>query len=200
MIIDISRKITENTYVYPDDPIFKKEIIFENPQVSLLHLGSHTSTHIDSPAHFFKSMATVGDIDLNRICGKAKVIEIKNKNIIEKNDLIKYTIEKDDIILFKTSNSYIFDGEKPLSEYVSLSYEGALYLVEKEISLVGIDYISIEAESSINFDVHKILLKNNIYIIETLDLKNIDEGEYKFYCLPLNIHSDGCPVRCILEI
>lgn len=200
MIIDISRKITENTYVYPDDPIFKKEIICDNPQVSLFHIGSHTGTHIDSPAHFFKSMETVADINLNKICGKAKVIEIKNKNIIEKSDLTKYNIEKGDIILFKTSNSYNFDGENPLSEYVSLSYECALYLVEKQINVVGIDYISIEAENSINFDVHKILLKNNIYIIETLDLKNIDEGEYKFYCLPLNINSDGCPVRCILEI
>ena len=164
MIIDISRKITENTYVYPDDPIFKKEIICKNPQVSLFNIGSHTGTHIDSPAHFFKSMETVADINLNKICGKAKLIEIKNKNIIEKSDLTKYNIEKSDIILFKTSNSYNFDGEKPLSEYVSLSYECALYLVEKQINVVGIDYISIEAENSINFDVHKILLKNNIYI------------------------------------
>ena len=201
MIYDISRTITEKTYVYPEDPEFKLQSVCENPfKVSLFTMGSHTGTHIDAPRHFFKDMNDISSIDLNCICGKCKVIHITNKLLIEKEDILKYNIEKNDIIIFKTSNSEKFDGENYLSEYCSLTYECACYLVEKNINVVGIDYISIESESSTDFCVHKKLLENNIPIIESLDLKNIDEGEYKFYCLPLKIkYADGCPVRCILE-
>ena len=103
MIYDISRTITEKTYVYPEDPEFKIQSVCENPfKVSLFTMGSHTGTHIDAPRHFFKDMNDISSIDLNCICGKCKVIHIPNKLLIEKEDILKYNIEKNDIIIFNT--------------------------------------------------------------------------------------------------
>ena len=200
MIKDISFKISEKTYVYDGDPSFQKSIVFKSPQVSLLSMGSHTGTHIDAPKHFFSNMEGISQIDLEKLCGKAKVIHIKGKYSIDICDLEKYNIKKGDIILFKTINSEKFNGENSLDEYCSIALNTSIYLAKKGINLVGIDYMTVEPKNSEDFSVHKTFLSNKICIVENLNLKYIDEGEYKFYCLPLNIENlDGCPVRCILE-
>ena len=57
MLIDITRKLTENIYVYPGDPKFSQNKIYSlydgDPcTVTKLSMGTHTGTHIDAPAHF----------------------------------------------------------------------------------------------------------------------------------------------------
>jgi len=49
-----------------------------------------------------------------------------------------------------------------------LSPSAALYLISRKINLVGIDSPSIDLGSNSKFDVHNLLLKNNILIVENL--------------------------------
>lgn len=47
--------------------------------------------------------------------------------------------------------------------------------------------------------VHKILLGNDIYILESLDLTGVKKGTYELACLPLKItDSEAAPVRAVL--
>ena len=69
---------------------------------------------------------------------------------------------------------------------------------QKNVKLVGIDYLSIapfhEAEPT-----HKVLLEAGVIPIEGLDLSGIAPGSYFLICLPLKIKgSDGAPARVIL--
>jgi len=47
--------------------------------------------------------------------------------------------------------------------------------------------------------LHKLLLKNNIVIVEGLNLKDVPEGNYELCALPIKIkNSDGAPARVVL--
>ena len=80
-----------------------------------------------------------------------------------------------------------------------LNTSGARWRVDHGIKLVGIDYLSVASFDEIH-DVHKILLKEDIVIIEGLDLTEPKQGMYELSCLPLKIiNADGAPARAILK-
>jgi arylformamidase len=80
-----------------------------------------------------------------------------------------------------------------------LDPDGAEFLVERGIKLVGIDYLSIDKFKSESHPTHFVLLKRNIAIIEGLNLSAVVPGDYTLVALPLNLRdADGAPARVIL--
>lgn len=206
--IDISYHINNKMAIYPNNPEVNLEKVSDisagnKTNVTRICLGSHTGTHIDAPSHFLRDGLTIDQIPLDRLNGKAKVIDATNRNEIDVYFLRSLNIEKDDILLLKTDNSYCWSCDRILDDYVSLSYDAAEYLVQKKIKLVGVDYLSVERpkiKRSIGISVHKILLEKNVLICEGLNLKVAVEGDYDFLCFPLCIDGlDGCPVRAVLS-
>jgi len=85
------------------------------------------------------------------------------------------------------------------SDYVYLTPEAARFCATKQIKLVGIDYITIDSFKSKEFLSHKILLENNIIILESINLKHVPAGSYTLFCLPLKIYNgEASPVRAVL--
>jgi len=67
---------------------------------------------------------------------------------------------------------------------------------------VGVDYISVGGfqEEAHGEEVHRILLRAGILIIEGLDLRRIRPGPHQLVCLPLRLaHGDGAPARVVLK-
>jgi arylformamidase len=63
------------------------------------------------------------------------------------------------------------------------------------VKLVAIDYLSIGDEAA-----HRVFLSNGVVPLEGLDLRGVDGGHYRLYCLPLKIvGADGAPARVLLE-
>ena len=91
--------------------------------------------------------------------------------------------------------------KKFFEDSVYLTVEGASFLVEKNVRLVGIDYISIGGGGLENIDkTHLILLNNGIYIIEDLDLSGVNAGKYELICLPLRLEGgDDSPVHATIR-
>jgi arylformamidase len=65
-----------------------------------------------------------------------------------------------------------------IEDYVYLSTDAARYLQQKEISLIGIDYLSVGGPEN-GIEVHRILLGNSIWIVEGLNLREIKGGLYE---------------------
>jgi len=204
MLIDITRPLTEKIYIFTGDPNFSTNSVcsIDNGDicnVSSLNMGTHTGTHVDAPRHFFNNGIDIYSMSLDCFCGKAKVFNIQDKTNISSNNLYNKNIEENDIVLFRTSNIN-FDGINPINNYSGLTNDAAELLLTKKIKLVGIDYLSIESSTSNNFDVHKTFLKNNIPILENINLKHVNEGVYTLYCFPLAIlEGDASPVRAVLQ-
>jgi arylformamidase len=84
-------------------------------------------------------------------------------------------------------------------DYTYLAPDGAQYLVDNGVELVGIDYLSIEQFHSGHHKTHRILLERSVVILEGLDLSVPVAGEYELICLPLRIEGcDGAPARAVL--
>jgi arylformamidase len=70
--------------------------------------------------------------------------------------------------------------------------------VDQGVQLVGIDYLSI-APFKGPAPTHKILLSNDVVIVENLDLRLVKPGIYTLICLPLKlVGREAAPARAIL--
>lgn len=194
--IDITIPLSEKTPVFPGDPEVRFEIIRkEGYNITSLCLSSHSGTHLDAPSHYMEGGLNVDEIPLESINGDSVVIDIVPvKGYIEKED-IKENADGSGIIILKTGFP-----SKPsdMTSYKSLSSECAKYLADCGITCVVTDAPSIEAYDG-EGTVHRILLENNISIIEMAGLSGVCPGRYRMNALPLRLEGcDGAPVRALL--
>jgi len=83
--------------------------------------------------------------------------------------------------------------------HVYLAPDGAEYLASLGVTLVGVDYLSVEQFHSGHHRTHKALLGKGIVIVEGLDLSAPAAGPYELRVLPLRIAGlDGAPARAVL--
>jgi len=206
-IYDISLPILESLPVWPGDPLpvierFSKMEEGEAANVSRVELCVHFGTHVDAPYHFVEDGCTVDKLPLDALLGLAQVCEIpQDCNLITANVLKDAGIaEGVRRVLFKTRNSqHWVNGDTAFDQkFVALSENGAQYLVETGMLLVGIDYLSI-APFSEPVPTHKVLLENGVIVVESIDLSAVPAGLYELVCLPLRISgADGAPARVLL--
>ncbi|MFX1252772.1 MAG: cyclase family protein [Promethearchaeota archaeon] len=205
LIIDISMGLSEDMIFYPGDPKFQLTRFFSIPKdsvnLSKVEFGVHTGTHVDAPLHFVDKAPNITDFPLTKFYGPASVLDLTDLNYgsgISSKHLSRFTINQDDIVLFKTKNS-MSDYKEFKHNFVYLTKEGAQYLVKKKIKAVGIDYLSIEKFDSDEPEIHLTLLNHNVIIFEGLDLSRAKPGRYIFVGFPLKITgAEGAPVRAVL--
>jgi arylformamidase len=204
-IHDISVPVRTGGLVYPGNP----EILIEPQQaisrgaganVSRISFGSHTATHVDAAKHFFDDGETIDRIALDRFIGPALVIAVDDSlTSVTASDLEQHDLTGHTRILIRTRNSSLLGDPEFHRDYTFLSPDGAGYLVDKGIELVGVDYLSIEQFHSGHHRTHRTLLEKNIVIVEGLNLSGIRPGSYDFVCLPLRLEGlDGAPARAVL--
>ncbi len=168
--------------------------------VSLLSMGSHTGTHVDAPAHFIEGGATVEALPLDVLIGPALVAEVGSERLIGRRDLEPLPLDGQSRLLLKTRNSALWAAGGFSRDFVALDLEGARYLTERRLRLIGIDYLSIEAFHSPGHPVHRHLLGAGVVILEGLDLSRVAPGVYELVCLPLPVRGiDGAPCRAVLR-
>jgi len=204
-IYDVSLPIKNSMLVWPGNKDVSIQNIktFKKDGVRLTHFsfGSHTGTHIDAPNHFLENGKGVDKIDLEKLVGVCKVLDLTKIKSLEilPHHLEEKDIKKGDRIIFKTGNFSLLKKSTFPKSYVSLSEDAANFLVDKEICLVGTDFLGIEKKGNPKHPVHKTLLSNGIVIVEGLDLSKVKEGIYDIVCLPLKVvGGDGSPARVLL--
>jgi len=192
MIIDISLPIGPGTPVWPGDPPVLVESVAriqdgDPADVSRLSLGTHTGTHVDPPAHFVPGAATIDDVPLDVLIGPA-VVAACGARPIDRAAFDALSLAEGAIrVLLKTGGA---TG--------AVTSDGAQWLVERGVRLVGVDTLSIEPET-VEYPVHRILLGAGVVIVEGLDLRAAAPGAYQLVCLPLPIvDGDGAPARAVL--
>ena len=170
--------------------------------VSHLSFGSHTGTHVDPPAHFVAGRATLDQLPLEVLIGKARVVEVGEISAIDVATVDAANLAGVERVLFKTRNSRLWqqDAHKFEKEFVYLETNAAERLVELGVKLVGIDYLSIEKFNFEQPTTHYALLGNDVVIVEGLNLSGIAAGDYELICLPMKIkNGDGGPARVVLR-
>ncbi|MCL2156913.1 MAG: cyclase family protein [Methanobrevibacter sp.] len=217
--IDLSHELKNGMGVFPGDLKFQLRNTNDiHKDYSLFELKGnlHTGTHIDAPYHYIANGKKVKSIALENLIGRLKVFEIPPTNPKKEINLediaslkkiasnkystvqdIKKDLEK--IIILKTSWCNNWGMENYFTDYPYISKELAKIFVENNILGMAIDSPSVDSfgESKI----HKILLKNDIWIVENLtNMNKINEGVYRGFFIPLNIDAEASFIRAFIEI
>lgn len=204
-IYDISMTIENGMISWPSDGPVKVDRVRsmddgERLNLSRLDMSAHTGTHIDAPVHFIKGASGVDSLNLDILVGPAAVVHVPGVQAIGDAQLkesgIPAGIER---LLLKTDNAKLLGQGKFNENFSFVTPEGARYLIDSGIRLVGIDYLSV-AQYGNGDAVHQVLLGAGTIVIEGLDLREIAPGTYDMMALPLKIAGcDGAPARVILE-
>jgi arylformamidase len=206
-IYDISVSIAQDLPVWPGDPqvLLEKTSSLDagdEANVTFLKMSAHTGTHLDAPNHFLTNGITIDEINPEVLIGPAQVVVIPDHcsritSGIVSEISIKNGIER---ILFKTINSSFWEKNTDFQKgFTAITADGAQSLVEKNLKLVGMDYLSISPfEDTVT--PHRIFLEAGVIILEGINLAQVPEGIYELICLPLKIKGgDGAPARAVLR-
>jgi len=110
---------------------------------SILTLGSHTGTHVDSRLYLREGREVTASLPLDSFYGKCRVIDLVHvEEKIHRQDLEGFQIDPGDIVLLKTRNSTL-GYVKFLENYVHLKMDAAEYLVEAGVKTLGFDYLRV---------------------------------------------------------
>jgi arylformamidase len=206
-IIDVSLGIGPDLLTWPGDPgvevVPTARLARGDPaNVSELRLGSHTGTHVDPPVHFIDGGATIDALPLEILVGPAVVADLRGAEAIGPAELDALELPAGtERLLCRTGNSERWSrGRVEFPEdYVAVTPDGARWLVDRGIRLVGVDFLSVERDGPPDFPVHRTLLGGGVVVVEGLDLSAVDPGPYTLVCAPLKIMGgDGAPARALL--
>lgn len=203
-VYDISAPLN-TAPAYPGDrPYFQEWMARldkgDDYSLSALALSSHAAAHLDFPSHLLKSGKSQEQYSLKRFIIPAMVISVSGEGPVLPSSLTGSKIDKGQALLFKTCNSKKHLMQAAFSEEsVYLSLDLAQLCVAKEVSLVGIDCLSVDKYGDSSLSVHRTLLENDVLILEGIDLAAVPGGRYSLICLPLSVKdAEASPVRAVL--
>jgi arylformamidase len=197
-IIDVTVPVRPGMVTYPGDPAVTLERVAsladgDVVNLSRLDFGVHSGTHVDAPVHFIDGAAGAETLPLDVLIGPARVLDL---TAAERLDAAAFEgAELARRVLLKTRNSELWARDSFAEDFLSLTEDSARVLVDGGVRLVGIDYLSIGDEAA-----HQALLGAGVVVVESLDLRDVDPGEYELICAPLKlVGSDGAPARVLLR-
>jgi arylformamidase len=168
-----------------------------------IFINSHNGTHVETPYFWYEEAKTIDEMPLDTTIGPARVIEIKDPVSIKVKELKTYDIQPGERLLFKTQNSSRADlAVKFYEDNVYFTTRAAHFLAQKKVRLVGLDAMSVGnlANHKANDETHQIMLQNNIYLIEDIDLSKAKPGRFELICLPLRLEKgEASPARAIIR-
>ncbi|HEY5219457.1 MAG TPA: cyclase family protein, partial [Gemmatimonadaceae bacterium] len=165
-IYDISLPIESGGVVYPGNPeiqITLQQAIAHgaSANVSALAMGSHTATHVDAPRHFFDDGAGADTLPLDVLMGPALLIAMDaDVTAVTAELLASHDLTHVSRLLIRTRNSTYIREPKFRPDYTYLAPDGARFLVDHGVKLVGVDYLSVEQFHSGHHQTHRTLLEN----------------------------------------
>lgn len=190
-IYDISRELT-SAPVYPgaDSVVVRKLRSMEDGasnNVSLLTLESHMGSHADAFSHFIQDGLPIDMVPLEHYVGDCILLSMPAGRPVERADL-EGRLNGFRRVALRTDGS---------SQYW-LTPGAAEYLVEQRVICLLIDGLSV-GELRNEAVSHRILLGNQIAVVENLTFEGVPDGVYFLVAAPIKISNcDGAPVRALL--
>lgn len=207
--IDVTYPIEVGMPHWPGQPPVSLERVSDMQQgdsanVSVLKLSLHTGTHMDAPLHFLKEDKDITHAPLEAMFGSLRIAYVPGVDTVHTEDVEKFEERLGELrgghLFFKTDNSKRnWLNESFTQDYVAVAPDAARYLADKNIGLVGMDYLSV-APFKDTTPTHQILLGAGVWVVEGLDLRGVEEGQYEMVALPLKVSGgEASPARVLVR-
>lgn len=204
-LIDISVLLRQGTPEWPGDTPYSCRWSWEiatgdSVNVSAVSMSPHVGTHADAPIHVQDGWAGAEELPLDAFLGRARVIAVASDvDRVELTHLGLADSDRGPARLLLRTNRSVATGDFPESWPV-LSEPCARALVARGLRLLGVDAPSVDHRHSKTLEVHHILFRGGACILESLDLRDVPDGEYELVAAPLRLAGlDAAPVRAVLR-
>ena len=202
-VYDLTHTIRNDMPVYPgtEQPRLTTACTIEEVgyRETLLHMYSHTGTHMDAPAHMLPDGAALDRYPGEKFVGAAIVVDCRGEKDISLPLLQRYDLSGVDFVLFCTGWDKKWGTPAYYENFPCLTAEAAAYLAALPLKGVGEDSISLDPCDSMEFPNHITLMKAGF--INTENLTGLDAllgRRFTFVTLPLKFeNADGCSCRAI---
>ncbi len=220
-VIDLSYAISDKMVPWPGDAkafeaktnaTVEKEGYFTRSFWMLEHYG----THMDAPAHFPPGKITLDKIAVETFFGPAVVIDVRSE--AERDPDYQLTVKRvaewetkhgkiaaGSIVVLRTGWAlrwpdvarYRNQDANGKMHFPGYSVEAAKLLLERKISGLGCDTLSIDPGNSPDFPVHHLVLGAGVYQLENLaDLRDLPESGAMLIAAPIKLEGgSGGAVR-----
>jgi kynurenine formamidase len=205
-LIDLSHPMEHGQQTFPMDP--KLSIVPHGNTTTLKYnitqivMSSHQGTHLDAMYHFIDDGKTLDQMPLDWFYGLTHLLRIpKNaKDEITEDDFKPYEhlLTEGAKIIYETGWHQNFGADNFFTEFPTLTLDTSKYLASKKIRMLGMDT---PTPSYDWYEVHHVLLGEEIVIVEAL--ANLDQApdEFTFMGFPLNFKGrDGSPIRAVAMV
>ena len=220
-VLDLSYAISDKLVPWPGDEKFfeakvnatvEKNGYFTRSFWMLEHYG----THLDAPAHFPPGKATVDQIAARQLMGPAVVLDVHAEGAkdadfqlpaasVEEWEKRHGRIPQGAIVLLRTgwasrwpdAQRYRNQDAQGRMHFPGFSAGAAKVLIERKVSGLGCDTMSIDYGASADFAVHHLALGAGLYHLENLaDLSEVPESGAFLIAAPIKLEGgSGGPVR-----
>lgn len=202
-VYDLTHTIRNDMPVYPgtEQPQLTTACTIEEAgyRETLLHMFSHTGTHMDAPAHMLLDGAVLDSYDADKFTGTAVVVDCRGEADISLPLLQRYDLDGVDFVLFCTGWDKKWGTPDYYEGFPCLTADAAAHLASLPLKGVGEDSISLDPCDSVDFPNHITLLRADF--VNTENLTGLDAligRRFTFVTLPLKFeNSDGCSCRAI---
>lgn len=188
-IIDISRDITK-CELYLGDPEVRLEVASalsrgDSCNLSAIYTGLHNGTHADAPLHFIEGGESIDKADLSVFIGECYVIEVPEGPITGEYVDNHFPRDAERVLIKGNGKAWFMEN-------------GAEEVAFSKIKLIGTDSLSVGTHGN-QTGPHRALLRENVAIVENLDLSQVKPGKYFLLAQPLKIGSaEAAPLRAVL--
>jgi kynurenine formamidase len=228
-IVDLSHPYDERTIYWPTSPsrFEKTELAHGHSEAGWFYSSyavctpEHGGTHLDAPIHFAEGRWTTEQVPLERLVAPAAVLDVSAHASRDRD----YRVSAEDVEAFERRHGRIAAGTMVLvrtgwsghwpdvkaylgddtpGDASKLSFPGfgtdaARLLVERGVTVVGIDTASLDYGRSTDFAVHRFLMERNVAGLENLtNLDRLPPTGAVVVALPMKIAGgSGGPLRAI---
>jgi kynurenine formamidase len=176
----------------------------------------HCGTHLDAPAHFAPGKATVDQIPAERFFAPAVLFDVQREGATNAD----YQLPGEAVLQWEHRHGRIPEGAVALlrtgwakywpdaqryrnldaaqrMHFPGFSLAAAELLIERKVSGLGCDTMSVEYGATEDFALHRLTLDSGLYHLENLgDLSNLPESGAYLVVAPIKLEGgSGGPVR-----
>ncbi|HEX8765567.1 MAG TPA: cyclase family protein [Candidatus Acidoferrum sp.] len=220
-VLDLSYAINDKLVPWPGDEKWFEAKVHASVEKNGYFTRSfwmleHYGTHLDAPAHFPPGKATVEQIPVQQLFGPAVVLDVRAEGAKDADYQLPAArvagwekrhgqIRAGAIVLLRTgwasrwpdAHKYRNQDAQGRMHFPGFSVEAARLLIERKVSGLGCDTMSIDCGASADFAVHQLALGSGLYHLENLaNLSALPETGAFLVVAPTKLEGgSGGPVR-----